>query len=87
MRKIAGSSWFIEVPHVVRSTEDIWYAVASIGTVDAGGVARVDHWVRICPANGQQGRHGQKGQHPWKEQGDEKKREKSILGNNTMVFF
>ena len=58
MSKIAGSSWFIEVPHVVRSTEDIWYAVASVGAVDTGrmvNTAAVDHWVRICPADSQQG--------------------------------
>ena len=71
MSKVAGSSWFIEVPHVVRSAEDIWDTVASVGAVDAGGMmstARVDRRVRLCPADSQQSRHRQKGQHPLKRQ-------------------
>ena len=58
MSKVAGSSWLVEVPHVVRSAEDIWDTVASVGAVDAGRMvptAAVDHRVRICPANSQQG--------------------------------
>ena len=71
MSKVACSSWFVEVPHVVRSAEDVWDTEASVGTVDAGRMvptAAVDCRVRICPADGQQGRHRQKGQHPLKGQ-------------------
>ena len=39
MSKVAGSSRFVEVPHVIGSTEDIWDTVAPVGTVDAARVA------------------------------------------------
>ena len=57
MCKITGSSCFIEVPHVVRGTEDIWYTVTPVGAVDAGRIvpAGMDHRVWICPAYSQQG--------------------------------
>ena len=58
MSKVAGSSWLVEVPHIVRSTEDIWDTVASVGAVDTGrmvNTAAVDHRVRICAADSQQG--------------------------------
>ena len=50
MSKVASSFRFVEVPHVIGSTEDIWDTVASVGAVRHLSVTMVgqDRGVRLC---------------------------------------